>query len=166
MADPSGVVAEYTAAETGWHDASTGGGSSPTELAAAARRYVRAIEAYVADLRARDREIPARLEELAGALRERFGPALESGEEQVFKVFRLADGRWMAIKEDDRNPDNARLVRGWKDIEALRLAWRRTDTWAWSVLNAFMDEFGEPARPIVRAAEVNQPRSLSTPPNG
>ena len=152
----SNVVAEYIAAEAGWHDASTSTSMSAVAHAEAARRYVRAIDSYIADLTAAGRAIPPRLAEVASALRAQYGDA-EADQELAFKVFRLADGRWMAIKEDDRNPDNARIVRGWKDIEALRLTWRRTDTWAWSVLNEFMDEFGEPSRPSIR---------LTDPPEG
>jgi len=150
----SDVVAEYIAAEAGWHDATTSTSMSAVAQAEAARRYVRAIDSYIADLTAAAREIPPRLAEVASALRARYGDAEAADHELVFKVFRLADGRWMAIKEDDRNPDNARIVRGWKDIEALRLTWRRTDTWAWSVLNEFMDEFGEPGRPSMRLTDL------------
>ncbi len=153
VAQASDVVAEYIAAEAGWHDASTSASMSAVVQADAARRYVRAIDAYIADLTAAEREIPPRLGEVASALRAQYGEAEASDHELVFKVFRLADGRWMAIKEDDRNPDNARIVRGWKDIETLRLTWRRTDTWAWSVLNEFMDEFGEPGRPSMRLTD-------------
>jgi hypothetical protein len=147
MAKGSDVVAEYIAAEAGWHDASTNRAASAVVQADAARRYIRAIDAYLADLTANGRELPPRLDEVADALREQYGDSDQPDQEQVFKVFRLADGRWMAIKEDDRNPNNAQIVRGWKDIETLRASWRRTDAWAWSVLNEFMDEFGQPARP-------------------
>jgi hypothetical protein len=146
MPNDSDIVAEYVAAEAGWHEASTDTSMQPPVQAGAARRYIRAIDAYLGELTAKGESPPPRLADVASALRHQYGEPAPPDQERAFKVFRLADGRWMAIKEDDRNPDNARIVRGWKDIEALRAAWKRTDTWAWTVLNQFMDEFGEPVR--------------------
>jgi hypothetical protein len=67
------VFDEYVAAEAAWNAASEAVGS---DRAAAARRYVGAIDEYIADLRAVGFDSPVGLDTTADALRARFGAAV------------------------------------------------------------------------------------------
>jgi hypothetical protein len=76
MAQGPDVVVEYVAAEYLWREASAAGSKLETrDQIAAAREYVRAIDAYVATLRAWGRQIPYRLDEVADTLRAAYGEA-------------------------------------------------------------------------------------------
>jgi hypothetical protein len=72
------VVAEYAAARRAWHEALDGPSIHPGSQVAAARRYLRAIDAYIAAMRADGEPIPHRLDDVAMALRTRYGQGPDS----------------------------------------------------------------------------------------
>jgi hypothetical protein len=78
MTNDRDVVAEYVAASRAWHEASVNPAIHPGSQVAAARRYVRAIDAYISALRATGQWVPHRLEEVAAALRAKYGQGPDS----------------------------------------------------------------------------------------
>jgi hypothetical protein len=73
-ADRPDIAGECVTAEHLWHQA-CGSTSSDLTKAAAARDYVRAIDAYVVTLKASGRQVPCRLDEVASSLRGIYGEA-------------------------------------------------------------------------------------------